>query len=119
MFCHYEKNIVEMVNDHPIFTLTLILQLTNDKAWLLIFAQLFIVMGYTGLLSFEWKHIINEGKMEQKQHKTMKKDWKRRNSLGSGEMGCSCVGVTGVYEVWRGGWRERSSMWVSWLCGVM
>ena len=38
------------------------------------------------LLSFERKHVINESKMEKKQHKTMKNDWKGRNSLGSGEM---------------------------------
>ena len=44
--------------------------------------------------------------MEQEQHKTMKNDWKRRNSLGSGEMRCVWMGVTGVYEV-RRGWRGR------------
>ena len=31
-------------------------------------------MGYTVLLSFEWKHVINDSKMEQEQHKTMKND---------------------------------------------
>ena len=36
----------------------------------------------------------------------MKNDWKRRNSLRSGEIGCACVGVTGVYEVYEV-WRER------------
>ena len=38
------------------------------------------------LLSFEWKHVINGSKTEQEQHKAMKNDWKRKNSLGSGEM---------------------------------
>ena len=37
----------------------------------------------------------------------MKNDWKRRNSLRSGEIGCACVGVTGVYEVWREREEER------------
>ena len=57
---------------------------------------------------------MNETKMEQEQHKTIKNDWMRRNSLRSGEMRCACMGVTGVYEVWRcGGEREREG----WECG--
>ena len=85
----------------------------------LIFDHPLIVMGFTPLLSFEWKHVINEGKMEQKQQKTMKNDWKRRNSLGSGEMVCVCEGVNAVYVVWRGGGRGRRRIWLSWVCGVM
>ena len=96
----------------------IILWSTSDKAYFLIFDQLFIVMGYTVLLSFEWKHVINESKMEQEQHKTMKNNWKRKNSLGSGEIWCVCVGVTGVDEVWRGGGRERGEGYGWAGCGI-